>query len=76
MNYTIRRVLLIFPTLLIASLIIAGFTQLLPGDVIDIMTQGTIRGEDREFAEKKLGIDKPFLCMGPKCFWTDSQYIR
>ncbi len=76
MNYAIRRIFLMFPTLLLASFLIAGMIFLLPGDVIDIMTQGAIRGEDREFAEKKLGLDKPFLCMGIKCFWTESQYIR
>ncbi|MFQ5873458.1 MAG: YCF48-related protein, partial [Dehalococcoidia bacterium] len=60
MNYTIRRILLMVPTLLLASIIVAAMVRLLPGDTIDIMTQGTIRGESKEFAKLKLGLDRAF----------------
>jgi len=80
-RYALRRILLIFPTLFIASLLVAGMVHLLPGDVITALVGG--RGgakvqseETKELFKAKLGLDKPFLCLGIKCFWTDSQYIR
>ncbi|MFQ5875896.1 MAG: YCF48-related protein, partial [Dehalococcoidia bacterium] len=65
-QYVIRRILLIFPTLFIASLLVAAMVRLLPGDVIDIMVAGGRGGrviateEAREFTRVKLGLEKPF----------------
>ena len=64
-KYAIRRTLLIFPTLLIASMIVAGLVRLLPGDIVMIMSAGrdTIVLSSKEgmaIARAKLGIDQPF----------------
>ena len=70
-QYTIRRVLLIFPTLIVASLLLALMLRLLPGDVIAQATGGigTQFNKDPsriELVKGKLGLDRPF--------WE--QYIR
>jgi peptide/nickel transport system permease protein len=70
-QYTIRRVLLIFPTLIVASLLLALMLRLLPGDVIAQATGGIGTQFNRdpsriELVKGKLGLDKPF--------WE--QYIR
>ena len=60
--YTIRRLLLVIPTLIMMSVIVFLLVRFLPGDVIDAMakdmvfTEGTI---DREALERTLGLDVP-----------------
>ena len=60
--YTIRRLLLVIPTLIMMSVIVFLLVRFLPGDVIDAMakdmvfTEGTI---DREALEHTLGLDVP-----------------
>ena len=71
-KYIIRRVLLIIPTLLIASFIVSGLIRILPGDFIEAINiqgreAGTLAGEQGDsIARAKLGLDKPFL----------GQYVR
>ncbi len=71
-KYIIRRVLLVIPTLLIASFIVSGLIRMLPGDYIEAVTTtnreaGNLAGEQGDsIARAKLGLDKPFLV----------QYIR
>ena len=65
-SYALRRILLLFPTLLIASLLVATMVRLLPGDVISSLASG--RGgvgraqnqEARALVKVKLGLDQPF----------------
>jgi len=61
--YIIRRLLLLIPTLLIASLIIFFIQRIIPGNIIDLMaeqTGGFAVGEvDREALEHALGLDVP-----------------
>ena len=64
-HYTIRRILLIFPTLFIASLFLALMLRLLPGDAIAAAAGASGRGTSTvraatELAKAKLGLDKPF----------------
>ncbi|MFQ5933463.1 MAG: ABC transporter permease subunit [Dehalococcoidia bacterium] len=65
-QYAVRRALLIVPTLLIASLLIATLVRILPGDVIDNMVAGGVGGrttqteEVKEHTRAKLGLDAPF----------------
>ncbi len=65
-RYAVRRVLLIFPTLLIASLLIAAIVRALPGDVVDNLVAGGRGGrsaqteEVKELTKAKLGLDAPF----------------
>ena len=70
-QYTIRRILLIFPTLFVASLFLALMLRLLPGDAIAAAAGASGRGTSTaraasELAKAKLGLDKPFYI----------QYIR
>lgn len=59
--YLIRRILLVIPTILIASVIVFVVIRLIPGDVIDLMVdeQGFGGEMDREAIEKQLGLDVP-----------------
>ncbi len=66
-KYIIRRILLVIPTLLIASFIVSGLIRMLPGDYIEAVTTtnreaGNLAGEQGDsIARAKLGLDKPFL---------------
>lgn len=59
--YLIRRLLLMIPTLLLASIVVFLMIRIIPGDVIDIMLaeQEGVTQIDRETIEKKLGLDVP-----------------
>lgn len=59
--YVIRRLLAVFPTLILASLIVFISIRLIPGDVIDLMlAQNHIAtGPDRARIEAALGLDQP-----------------
>ena len=63
--YLIRRILLLFPTLFIVSVIVFAAIRMMPGDFIDMLiydlegggsTPGTI---DRAGMERRLGLDVP-----------------
>ncbi len=61
--YVTRRVLLIFPTLLILSLIIFGLLRILPGDVATMILGGGEGGKVSEASirviQEKLGLNRP-----------------
>ena len=59
--YLIRRLLLIFPTLFILSILVFLSVRFLPGDVIDMMVSRMNFGGvvDRELVERRLGLDLP-----------------
>ena len=62
--YILRRVLLLFPTMLLVTLIVFVTIRLIPGDVIDVMFSEMSAGGGSGFAshealEKKLGLDQP-----------------
>ena len=64
-TYTIRRILLIFPTLLIASILVAAIVRALPGDAVmmsgsDQFGARELSEEGRAIARAKIGIDQPF----------------
>ena len=61
--YTIRRLLLILPTLFILSILVFLSVRFIPGDVIDVL-QGRLQYAesgvlDREALERRLGLDVP-----------------
>jgi peptide/nickel transport system permease protein len=59
-SYLIKRVLLIIPTLFLASVLVFLMVRLIPGSVVDIMMSNVIGGTvDRAQIEQKLGLDKP-----------------
>lgn len=59
--YLIRRLILIIPTLFMATLIIFIMLRFIPGDVIDQMVgeEGVMAEMDREAIEHALGLDRP-----------------
>ncbi len=72
-QYIVRRLLLIFPTLLVASILLALMARVLPGDALVAAARsgrapGTPLADEagRSIVRAKLGLDKPFLV----------QYIR
>ena len=60
-TYIIRRLLLIIPTLILASLIVFFMIRLIPGEVIDMMVgeHEVVTKMDREAIEHALGLDVP-----------------
>ena len=64
-TYTIRRILLIFPTLLVASILVAAIVRALPGDAV-MMTASEQFGarqlseEGTAIARARMGLDQPF----------------
>jgi peptide/nickel transport system permease protein len=59
--YTIRRIVYLIPVLFVLTVVVFGFVQMLPGDIIDTMI-GEEDVEDPEVRlalEKEFGLDKP-----------------
>lgn len=61
LSYIIRRLLLIIPTLFIATLIVFFTIRFIPGTIIDLMVgeQGAGTDIDRKAIERSLGLDTP-----------------
>ena len=61
--YLIRRILLIIPVLILASLVVFTIIRLIPGDIVALMlTSGGSSGmgmENREAVERALGLNVP-----------------
>ena len=61
-TYIIRRLLLIFPTVYILSILVFLSVRFIPGDVIDVL-QGRLGAEsaalNREALERMLGLEVP-----------------
>ncbi len=63
--YAIRRVLLIFPTLVLLTMIVFLSVRFIPGDVVDLIiseinTEGDMTYEEsREMIREQLGLDTP-----------------
>ena len=59
-DYAIRRLLLVIPTLLLATIIAFLLMRLIPGDIVDlIMIQAEGSQVDRAAVERALGLDVP-----------------
>jgi len=69
--YVIRRLLILIPTLVLASLLVFFLVYLIPGDVIDWI-QATAAGReleiDRAAMERELGLDAPAIVQYAR--WT------
>ncbi len=65
--YTLRRILLMIPTLLVISIVTFAIIQLPPGDylsnqIMELRSQGdTSAIEKAQFLRQQFGLDKPFL---------------
>lgn len=61
-RFLIRRVLLVFPTMIIVSMMVFALVRLTPGDIITLLLEGLgqfSEGEDAQAMKAKLGLDKP-----------------
>ncbi|MBA7617024.1 Dipeptide transport system permease protein DppB [subsurface metagenome] len=63
LNYIIRRLLLVIPTVFLVSVIIFFMMRFIPGDMIDVMVSEweAYRDIDRATIEQALGLDVPVL---------------
>ena len=61
--YIIRRILLLIPTLFLLSTLVFLSVRFIPGDIIDVMSERSMRQGggmlDREAMVKALGLDRP-----------------
>ncbi len=59
--YIIRRVLLMIPTIILASMIVFAVVRFIPGDIIDQMVADMVKVTelDRAAMERALGLDAP-----------------
>lgn len=57
-NYIVRRLLLVFPTLFLISVIVFGLIRLVPGDAVDLMAdqRGAMFDMDVEAIRESLGL--------------------
>ena len=60
-QYILKRILLIFPTLVLVSIIIFSLIRLVPGDMVDLLAdeRGGIYSMDVEAIREKLGLTRP-----------------
>ena len=58
-QYALRRLLLMIPTLLIVSMIVFSLIRLIPGDIAEIMVENRRYANDVEKLRAKLGLDEP-----------------
>lgn len=62
--YVVKRVLALFPTLILGSLIVFFVIRLVPGDIIDLMmAQNNVSDQEvtRASIERALGLDQPIF---------------
>lgn len=60
-SYVIRRILLLFPTVLLLSFLVFGIIRMLPGDVVELMVSEGGYAEDEAELRDMLGLDKPLF---------------
>jgi peptide/nickel transport system permease protein len=60
-SYVIKRILLLFPTVLLLSFLVFGIIRMLPGDVVELMVSEGGYAEDEAELRDMLGLDKPLL---------------
>ena len=60
-NYAIKRILLLFPTVLLLSFLVFSIIRMLPGDVVELMVSEGGYAEDEAELRNMLGLDKPLL---------------
>ncbi len=60
-QYILRRLLLVFPTLIVMSIAVSMVVRLLPGNVVDQMLgEYQISAKEKEAFLERLGLNKPF----------------
>lgn len=61
LQYVVRRLLGMIPTLLVLLFVVVGMIRLIPGNIVDLMLQGQVGARDmtRLAVEHRMGIDRP-----------------
>ena len=65
--YTIRRILLVIPTLLAVAVLVFFVLRVVPGDIVEIKLAaegGIISAEEIQKEKERLGLDDPILSGG------------
>ena len=75
-TYIIRRLILIIPTLLVATLIIFSIVRFIPGSALDLMLDegGHHKQQTREQLEHELGLDLPIHIQYGQ--WVSGIFLR
>ena len=60
-RYVIRRILLLFPTVILLSFLVFSIIRVLPGDVVELMVSEGGYADDEAELRDMLGLDKPLL---------------
>jgi len=60
-SYVIRRILLLFPTVLLLSFLVFGIIRMLPGDAVELMVSEGGYADDTEELREMLGLDQPIF---------------
>jgi peptide/nickel transport system permease protein len=58
-RYIINRILLIFPTILIVSILVFSISRLIPGSIVELMANEQGYGFDADEVREILGLDQP-----------------
>ena len=58
-RYIINRILLIFPTIIIVSILVFSISRLIPGSVVELMANEQGYGFDADEVKELLGLDQP-----------------
>jgi peptide/nickel transport system permease protein len=58
-RYIINRILLLFPTLIIVSILVFSISRLIPGSIVELMANEQGYGFDAEEVREMLGLDQP-----------------
>ena len=58
-RYIVNRILLIFPTILIVTLLVFSISRLIPGSVVELMANEQGYGFDANEVREMLGLDQP-----------------
>jgi peptide/nickel transport system permease protein len=60
-RYVIRRILLLFPTVILLSFLVFSIIRVLPGDVVELMVSEGGYADDEAELRNMLGLDKPLF---------------
>jgi len=58
-RYIINRILLLFPTIIIVSILVFSISRLIPGSIVELMANEQGYGFDADEVREMLGLDQP-----------------
>lgn len=71
-NYTIKRLLLVIPTMILVSIVVFGLIRFVPGDIVDRLVEyrGAAFGMDVQAIREKMGLTKPIHVQYLSWMWN------